>query len=125
MIKGDEKEAYQILGYVLHLTEDASVPEHTRNDTHAHELEKYTNDYGSPYEEYLKKYTRQNIKKELNIANKLKQENLYPLQKSTIDEYLISLAEYSNKYFFPKIRLMILNIKIRKLSEMMESLDMD
>ena len=57
------KEAYITLGYVLHLLEDQSVPDHTRNDTHAHELEKITGDYGSPYEEYLKKYTRQTIKK--------------------------------------------------------------
>jgi len=101
MIKGNEKEAYMILGYILHLIEDATVPEHTRNDTHAHELEKATNDYGSPYEEYLKKYTRQTIEK-LNIPNSLKTENKQPIIRQSIDEYLIFLAEYSNKYFFSK-----------------------
>ena len=102
MIKGNEEDGYKILGYILHLIEDASVPDHTRNDTHAHELEGVTGDYGSPYEEYLKRYTRQNIKKELNIAENLKKENLFPIQKQIINEYLISLAEYSNKYFFSK-----------------------
>lgn len=99
--KGNRKEAYQILGHILHLLEDKTVPDHTRNDTHAHELEKITLDYGSPYEEYLKQYTRQNIG-ELNIPNNLKKENINPIKKSSIDEYLISLAGYSNKYFFSK-----------------------
>lgn len=98
MIKGNEKEGYKILGYVLHLIEDASVPDHTRNDTHANELEGMTGDYGSPYEEYLKQYTRQN----LNIASDFYQQGLRPIIRNTIDEYLISLAEYSNKYFFSK-----------------------
>ena len=57
MVKGNEEESYRILGYILHLLEDQSVPEHTRNDTHAHELEGATGDYGSPYEEYLKNTT--------------------------------------------------------------------
>ncbi|MEK7635678.1 MAG: hypothetical protein AAB405_01150 [Patescibacteria group bacterium] len=98
MIKGNEEKSYKILGYILHLIEDASVPDHTRNDTHAHELEGVTGDYGSPYEEYLKQYTRQN----LNIAAGFYQQGLRPIVRNTIDEYLISLAEYSNKYFFSK-----------------------
>ncbi|MBI2515133.1 lamin tail domain-containing protein [Candidatus Wolfebacteria bacterium] len=101
MIKGNEKEGYKILGHILHLLEDVSVPEHTRNDTHAHEAEGVTGDYGSPFEEYLKKYNRQEIKK-LEIVSKLKNEGVAPPAKSAIDEYLISLAEYSNKYFFSK-----------------------
>ena len=99
--KGNKREAYQILGHILHLLEDATVPDHTRNDTHAHELEGATGDYGSPYEEYLKKYTRQTIK-ELDIANNFKKANLSPISKLSIEDYLISLAEYSNKYFFSK-----------------------
>ncbi len=102
MIKGNEEESYKILGYILHLIEDATVPEHTRNDTHAHELEKATEDYGSPYEEYLKKYNRTTIKENLNLAVNFKNQGLSPIQKNSIDEYLISLAEYSNKYFFSK-----------------------
>lgn len=98
---GDEEQAYKTLGYVLHLLEDQSVPDHTRNDTHAHELQWATGDYGSPYEEYLKKYNRQKIK-ELSIPDNLRKENLLPVQKSSIEDYLISLAEYSNKYFFSK-----------------------
>ena len=102
---GDKKEAYYTLGYILHLVEDATVPDHTRNDTHAHELEKVTGDYGSPYEEFSKQSKREN----LNIAKELKQRSEKPISKSSIDEYLISLSEYSNKYFSQKIQLIIQN----------------
>lgn len=100
-VEGNEKESYRTLGHILHLLEDQSVPDHTRNDTHAHELESFTGDYGSPYEEYLKKYDRQKLK-ELNIATNLKRGGLVPTQKSSIEEYLKSLATYSNSYFFSK-----------------------
>lgn len=97
-VNGNKKEAYYTLGFILHLIEDASVPDHTRNDTHAHELSFLTGDYGSPYEEYSKQYTRET----LNIAKEFKQKNEQPIFKSSIDDYLISLAEYSNKFFFSK-----------------------
>src|SRR3989344_1145690 len=99
--KGNQKEAYRTLGHILHLIEDASVPDHTRNDTHAHEVSWATGDYGSPYEEYAKQYTRQTIK-QLRIAETLKRENKQPPQLPVIDDYLISLAKYSNGYFFSK-----------------------
>ncbi len=97
----NKEEAYKTLGHVLHLLEDQSVPDHTRNDTHAHEIEKLTGDYGSPYEEYLKQYNRNKIE-ELNIPNNLKKENKSPIIKQFIEDYLISLATYSNNYFFSK-----------------------
>src|SRR3989338_2619345 len=99
--KGNQKEAYRTLGHILHLIEDASVPDHTRNDTHAHEVSWATGDSVSPYEEYAKQYTRQTIKR-LRIAETLKQENKQPPQLPVIDDYLISLAKYSNGYFFSK-----------------------
>lgn len=99
--KGNKKEAYRTLGHVLHLIEDASVPDHTRNDTHAHELRWVTGDYGSPYEEYSKQYTRQTIK-QLRIAETLIRERQQPPKLSIIDDYLISLAKYSNNHFFSK-----------------------
>lgn len=94
----NKEKAYYTLGYILHLTEDATVPDHTRNDTHAHELRYMTGDYGSPYEEFSKRYTRQT----LNIIQELKQKGYEPIIFNSIDNYLISLAEYSNKYFFSK-----------------------
>ena len=99
---GNQEQAYKTLGYVLHLLEDMSVPDHTRDDTHAQELSGITGDEGSPYEQYASQYTRQNIKKEFNIIDNLKKDNLSPIRKNLIEDYLISLATYSNKYFFSK-----------------------
>ncbi|MBI4159668.1 lamin tail domain-containing protein [Candidatus Wolfebacteria bacterium] len=96
---GNEKEAYKTLGYILHLLEDMAVPDHTRNDTHAH-LDKL-GDEGSPYEDYAQKYTRQTIKN-FQISENLKEKNLQPVSKQFIEDYLISMADYSNKYFFSK-----------------------
>jgi len=99
---GNQEQAYKTLGYVLHLLEDQSVPDHTRNDTHAQEVSAATGDEGSPYEQYAaNKYNRQTIKK-LNISNNLKKENKSPIIQPSIEDYLISLADYSNKYFFSK-----------------------
>ncbi|MEW6171360.1 MAG: hypothetical protein AB1472_07390, partial [Candidatus Omnitrophota bacterium] len=97
---GNEKEAYKTLGFVLHLLEDMAVPDHTRNDTHA-PLEQATGDDGSPFEAYLTKYNRQTIK-DLNLPQNLSKQGQSPITKQSVEEYLISLAQYSNKYFFSK-----------------------
>lgn len=98
---GDKKQAFLTLGHALHLLEDMGVPEHTRNDPHAHDLEKVTGDYGSPLEEYAKKWTRENIKK-LNIIQTIQQSGKAIPQKTDPKEYLKSVADYSNRYFFTK-----------------------
>ncbi len=95
---GNRKEAYVTLGHVLHLMEDMTVPEHTRNDPHAHDVEKVTGDYGSPYEEYAKKWTRDT----LHIAEDIKRGGFLPPAKPSIEDYLTSAAEYSNHFFFSK-----------------------
>ena len=46
--RGDNHRAFLILGHVLHLLQDASVPEHVRNDMHA---------VDSPYESFTKTLT--------------------------------------------------------------------
>ena len=101
-VEGNKKEAYITLGHVLHLVEDVSVPDHTRNDPHAHYLAGATGDYGSPYEVYLEKYTPNNIEQKLHIVENLKKENAPSPSLPTIEEYITSLATYSNKYFFSK-----------------------
>ncbi len=87
---GNQEESYRTLGDTLHLLEDMSVPEHTRNDTHA-PLKEATGDEGSPFEEYLSKWNRGNIK-ELHIVDNFKKENASPISKSSIEDYLIALA---------------------------------
>lgn len=99
--EGNKEEAYKTLGHILHLLEDMSVPDHTRNDTHPHLSDTIQGD-PSPFEGYLTKYTRNNMENELHIVAKLKAGNLAPVQKNSIQDYLVSLAEYSNKYFFSK-----------------------
>lgn len=93
-INGDKNKAYYILGHILHLLEDATVPDHTRNDTHAHEGSSGTKDGGSPYEDYGKKYTRQTLTTAQDLKGK------QPIALNSIDEYFDNLAGYSNKYFF-------------------------
>ncbi len=97
---GDKKDAYIALGHTLHLLEDMAVPEHTRNDTHV-DLGGVAGEYGSPYEEYATKWTRTTIG-DLHIVDALRAENATPPAKTSIEDYLISVAQYSNKYFFSK-----------------------
>ncbi|MFA6364901.1 MAG: lamin tail domain-containing protein [Candidatus Paceibacterota bacterium] len=93
---GNEREAYIALGHVLHLLEDMSVPDHTRNDTHA-PLGDLVGDEGSPFETYLAK-----SETKLNIANALTRLDKQEIQESSIEDHLAALAVYSNKYFFSK-----------------------
>lgn len=57
---GKNDEGLNSLGYLLHLIEDASVPDHTRDDTHADisNLKKDNSDKGSPYESWAEGYTK-------------------------------------------------------------------
>src|SRR3989344_7267873 len=90
-IDGDKKSAFTALGHILHLIEDASVPDHTRDDTHAD----LYGDPGSPYEKYSKEYTNFN---NLGIAENLKSKNF--INFLTIQDTFNYLANYSNNNFF-------------------------
>ena len=85
---GDKKRGLLSLGHTLHLVEDASVPDHTRNDPHPPIL-----DMGSPYEGWTKKFDRQS----LNLDPKEK-----PIALPDLNYYFDSLANYSNNNFFSK-----------------------
>lgn len=95
-INGDKEYAYKTLGHILHLLEDKTVPDHTRNDTHAHEGSGLTKDGGSPYEDYSSGWNRWN----LTTAQDLKKDGRLPILSSSIEEYLDDLANYSNRHFF-------------------------
>ncbi len=93
--EGDAERAYKTLGHALHLLEDMSVPDHTRDDTHAHVL----GDDGSPYEQYSTRYTRST----LHLADSLVRIGEHPdTTFATPEEALKKVAEYSNHYFFSK-----------------------
>lgn len=100
-VAGDRREAYLSLGAALHLLEDMTVPDHTRNDTHAHAIEGLTGDPGSPYENYTAKWNRETIKA-LNIPANLSAAGFKPIKEYTIADYLEKTAQYSNNFFFSK-----------------------
>lgn len=110
-VVGNKRESYIALGHVLHLLEDMAVPDHTRNDTHA-ALPGIDN--GSPYESYATRFTITGIK-QLNIAKKLVDEKASAIQKSSIEESLVSLATYSNNYFFSKDTINAVSFSLPKI----------
>ncbi len=91
--QGDRQRAMIAFGHLLHLLEDAGVPDHTRNDPHPP-----MGTLGSPYEHEMAKWNPENF----NIASKLKTERLKPVILSTLGEYFDKLAKYSNGNFFSK-----------------------
>lgn len=77
---GNQKDAFLVLGHILHLLEDVSVPDHTRNDAHAD---------GSPYEEFTK-----------SLMPKMPEKK--PIILNTLDDYFDAMANYSNNNFYSK-----------------------
>ncbi len=94
--EGDTDKAYYILGHILHLLEDTTVPDHTRNDTHVHEFNAVTHDGGSPYEDYADRFTRNTLK----VIPELVKNKREPVIFDSLDDYFDDLAKYSNNYFF-------------------------
>jgi len=92
--KGDKQRAFQSLGHSLHLIADATVPAHTRQDTHVDAL----GDPGEPYEKWVKEQTNQKglaIFADLaGLAN-----NYQPICQG-VDDCLKKSAQYSNANFF-------------------------
>lgn len=86
---GDKNRGLKGLGHILHLLEDATVPDHTRNDPHPPVLE-----LGSPYEAWAKKFNRKTIT--INLLNEK------PIELQNLSSYFSSLAENSNNNYFSK-----------------------
>ncbi|MSU75421.1 MAG: hypothetical protein EXS55_02830, partial [Candidatus Magasanikbacteria bacterium] len=90
-LAGDESSAFLALGHILHLVEDASVPDHTRDDVHSH----LHSDPGSPFEDYAEHYT--------NTHNLTLAQDLVHATIPTYDnvQYAFKdIADYSNHNFF-------------------------
>lgn len=85
----ENEKAMFALGHILHLIQDLSVPDHTRNDTHNGD---------SPYENFSSKYTLLNMDDKLQSRLGL----LNNVQLANLDEYFNDLANYSNKNFYSK-----------------------
>src|SRR3989344_910588 len=90
--KGDRERAFEAFGHVMHLLEDAKVPEHTRNDTHVD----VGHGTGSPYEHDMAKWNPSNF----NIVGKLFNNGEKPVLFNSLDNYFDAIAGYSNGNFF-------------------------
>jgi len=95
--KGNKQRAYYALGHILHLIEDATVPEHTRLDPHIEThliIEPFTDP--SPYEDFTRQFNDQN----LNLAEMLFDKGYKPKILNTLSNYFDETANYSNRNFF-------------------------
>ncbi|MBI4919703.1 lamin tail domain-containing protein [Candidatus Azambacteria bacterium] len=86
-----EKDAYISLGHILHLIEDMTVPEHTRNDSHP----------GGDRPSYYENWTRDNssgLTQDLGkrIFNQGNKTVIY----ADLESYFNNLAAYTNNHFF-------------------------
>lgn len=92
----DRQGGLTALGHTLHLIEDITVPDHTRNDTH---LEGVAGDKGSALEIYAKEQAIGKIKN-LKIAENLYQSGIKPLNLPILEDYFDATAKYSHDNFF-------------------------
>ena len=90
-VRGEKEKAFFMLGHVVHLIEDASVPDHTRNDPHPP-----TDDGGSPYENWTDQFHPGNHDPELKERLRGKS----AAAKGNLDEHFDELAGYSNRNFY-------------------------
>ncbi|MBN2197622.1 lamin tail domain-containing protein [Candidatus Wolfebacteria bacterium] len=86
-VNNEKEKAMFALGHILHLIQDTSVPDHTRNDSHA---------FGSPYEKYAEQFSISNPDNQL--TQRLNNKNLIIL--NSLDSYFDELAKYSNNNFY-------------------------
>src|SRR3989338_2240959 len=89
---GEIEKAMFTLGHVLHLIEDASVPDHTRNDGHPEIFGD-----GSPYEVFSERFTlaSQDSGLPLRLTGKKPFDSM-----PTLSSYFNEMANYSNNNFY-------------------------
>ncbi len=86
---GKKEEAMFALGHVIHLIEDTSVPDHTRDDPHPG---------GSPYENWAAKFTPESP--DPDLAKKLNGEQ--PVVLADLGSSFDAIANYSNNNFYSR-----------------------
>ena len=89
----DKSRGLESLGHILHLIEDASVPDHTRNDPHPPHLDT------SPYEAWTKRFMPENLD---GLATTIYRSGSDHSIFDSLPKYFDSLANYSNNNFFSK-----------------------
>lgn len=93
-VYGDKGRAMEALGHILHLVQDATVPDHTRDDAHP---------IRSTYESYAKRYDLGS----LNLAESLKQGGQKPIILPSLASYFDMLTQFSNSNFFSDDTILI------------------
>lgn len=83
--QGNQEYAYKALGHILHLMQDMSVPDHTRDDTHLP-----SEGTESPYEKWVEKYC---VTNNFGFTGEL-------VIYDNLNAYFDNLAKYSNNYFY-------------------------
>ena len=91
--EGELEDALYTLGHLIHLIEDAAVPDHTRNDPHPP-----VDNGGSPYETWTEKFTLENP--DIELASRLTGKK--PSILGDINSYFDSMALYSNNNFYSR-----------------------
>ena len=103
-VYGDKNTAMLALGHTLHLIEDASVPDHTRNDAHIPIFDDAIKLYDerfvqkSPFEEFTNQFSLHN--KNITTTAQLVNEKAVPYKYSSLDTFFDNAASYSNTNFF-------------------------
>jgi len=101
-----KSRALEALGHTLHLIEDASVPDHTRDDAHIpifdNALQQFDSDFSekSPFEAFTNQFSLAN--NNVHTAQELDDELSSPYFYFTLDWYFFKAAMYSNTNFFSK-----------------------
>lgn len=104
--RGEKEKAFYALGHILHLIEDTSVPDHTRNDPHPP-----IEDGGSPYENWTEQFTLENA--DADLKSRLFRKK--PVILQDLNAYFDSIANYSNKNFYSQNTLGIGEYKTPEL----------
>ena len=86
-----EKDAYIALGHILHLIEDITVPEHTRNDVHP----------GGTMVSFYESWTMSNSSGlTQDLGKRLFDKGSKPTIYGSLEAYFNNLAGYTNNHFF-------------------------
>lgn len=94
--KGDEETAFIALGHILHLIEDMTVPDHTRNDPHMGDGPLGLGTGESSYEKWAKVAKNKDTLSTLALSYR----GLKPVFFTDIRQFFDFLANYSNHNFF-------------------------
>lgn len=95
---GSRDRSLLTLGHILHLLEDMTVPDHTRNDPHPPIL-----NFESPYEDWTEKFKPENYSS--NIGDQT------PILFKNLNGYFDSVANYSNNNFFSRDTIFVQQYK--------------